>query len=130
MNVLITKARQALRSAHVLLDLGDLPGAANRTYYAIFDAMRACIMHRTDIDIKEIKTHHGVFRLFEKHVLAAGLVDAKIARVIYRAQELRWGGDYAVRTDLSGPDIAQTLESAAAFVGICASLVGTDEEKP
>jgi len=130
MKVLIAKARTALGSARILLEIGDLPGAANRTYYSVFDAMRASISHVAGIAPKDVTTHHGVFRLFEMHVIAPGLIDSNSARVIYRAQELRWGGDYAVPIELDASEVARTLVSAVAFVDMCARLVGADEEKP
>lgn len=38
---LITKAQRALASAKLLLGSGDVDGACNRAYYAMFDAARA-----------------------------------------------------------------------------------------
>ncbi len=37
------KARQALTSANLLHDSGDADGAANRAYYAMFDAAIAAL---------------------------------------------------------------------------------------
>ena len=39
--ILIAKAHTACSSARALFDLGDMDGAANRAYYAMFDAARA-----------------------------------------------------------------------------------------
>jgi uncharacterized protein (UPF0332 family) len=38
------KAVRACISARVLLDLGDVDGACNRAYYAMFDAARAALL--------------------------------------------------------------------------------------
>jgi uncharacterized protein (UPF0332 family) len=38
---LLMKAVRACGSAQALLDLGDVDGACNRAYYAMFDAARA-----------------------------------------------------------------------------------------
>jgi uncharacterized protein (UPF0332 family) len=129
MNSLIAKARQSLRSAHALLEIGDPSGAANRAYYAIFDGMRACIQHFANIDLKAVKTHHGVFRLFEKHVLAPGLIAPDEARIVYRAQELRWSGDYAIFIELDTTQVTQALAAAEEFVETCAGLVETGEKQ-
>ncbi|WP_449370210.1 HEPN domain-containing protein [Thiomonas sp.] len=40
----MAKADMACSSARVLLDLGDVDGAANRAYYAMFDAARAALL--------------------------------------------------------------------------------------
>lgn len=41
---LIAKANRALASAKLLLDSGDVDGACNRAYYAMFDAARAALL--------------------------------------------------------------------------------------
>ena len=41
---LMLKADRARSSARVLLDLGDVDGACNRAYYAMFDAARAALI--------------------------------------------------------------------------------------
>ena len=43
-DVLMAKADKASSSARALLDLGDVDGAANRAYYAMFDAARAALL--------------------------------------------------------------------------------------
>ena len=40
---LMAKADRALASAKLLLDSGDVDGACNRAYYAMFDAARAAL---------------------------------------------------------------------------------------
>jgi uncharacterized protein (UPF0332 family) len=37
-------ANRACSSAHALLDLGDVDGACNCVYYAMFDAARAALL--------------------------------------------------------------------------------------
>ncbi|WP_237574056.1 MULTISPECIES: HEPN domain-containing protein [Burkholderiaceae] len=39
----MAKAKRAYASARVLLGLGDVDGAVNRAYYAMFDAARAAL---------------------------------------------------------------------------------------
>ncbi len=38
------KASRAVASARLLLDAGDVDGACNRAYYAMFDAARAALI--------------------------------------------------------------------------------------
>jgi uncharacterized protein (UPF0332 family) len=126
--MLITNARRSLRSARLLLDSDDAAGAANRLYFVLFDAMRATISHRAGVDPSEVKTHHGVFRLFEQHIISAGLLAADEARIVYRAQELRWSGDYSVPIGVSLAELTRAFGPAEAFVDRCARIVGADEE--
>jgi uncharacterized protein (UPF0332 family) len=48
---LMAKAAQAVASARVLLETNDADGAANRAYYAMFDAAQAALLSS-----KEVKT--------------------------------------------------------------------------
>ncbi len=41
---LFTKAQTAAASARILLNAGDVDGACNRAYYAMFDAARAALL--------------------------------------------------------------------------------------
>ncbi|MDO4683612.1 MAG: HEPN domain-containing protein [Lautropia sp.] len=43
-DVLMAKADRACASARVLLELGDVDGASDRAYYAMFDAARAALL--------------------------------------------------------------------------------------
>ncbi|MBL8510379.1 MAG: HEPN domain-containing protein, partial [Betaproteobacteria bacterium] len=40
----MAKADRACQSAHMLLASGDVEGACNRAYYAMFDAARAALL--------------------------------------------------------------------------------------
>ncbi|MGS0742314.1 HEPN domain-containing protein [Glaciimonas sp. GG7] len=41
---LILKAHRAIASAQVLHNIGDIEGACNRAYYAMFDAAKAALL--------------------------------------------------------------------------------------
>lgn len=43
-NALMSKADRARASARALPNLGDVDGACNRAYYAMFDAARAALI--------------------------------------------------------------------------------------
>ena len=47
---ILAKAERALASAKALLEIGDDDGAANRAYYAMFDAARAALMETQAAD--------------------------------------------------------------------------------
>jgi len=46
-NYRIEQAEQCLKSAKMLIDAEDYKGAANRSYYAIFHAMRSSLLFKT-----------------------------------------------------------------------------------
>jgi uncharacterized protein (UPF0332 family) len=101
-------------------------GAGSRIYYAIFDAMRGVISARTDLNLESIKTHHGLFMMFERHVIATGLMDAEQARIIYRTRELRWSADYSHAVQIESSAVAVVIQPAADFIETCAPLVAVD----
>jgi len=60
---IMVKAETACASARLLLESGDQDGAANRAYYAMFDAAHAVLLAcGAPLDIG--KTHHGLIKHF------------------------------------------------------------------
>ncbi|WP_337689594.1 HEPN domain-containing protein [Mycetohabitans sp. B46] len=58
---LMAKAERAYASARVLLDLGDVDGAVNRAYYAMFDAARAALLASgAPVEPDVGRTHSGL----------------------------------------------------------------------
>lgn len=61
----MSKAMRACASARVLLDLGDVDGACNRAYYAMFDAARAALLAtEAPVETHLGKTHSGLIAAF------------------------------------------------------------------
>ncbi|MDX9944195.1 MAG: HEPN domain-containing protein [Azonexus sp.] len=89
------KAEQASCSSRVLLNIGDVDGACNRAYYAMFDAARAVLLAsgapvRSDIG----KTHSGLITAFSEHLIKNGPVPKEMGRLLKRAEEIRLVADY------------------------------------
>lgn len=65
---LMAKARQAVASARVLLDLGDVDGACNRADYAMFDAAQAALL-ASGVPAPDAlrKTHRGLINTFSAY---------------------------------------------------------------
>ena len=79
---LMAKADRACLSARALLNLGDVDGACNRAYYAMFDAARAALLAsgspvRPDIG----KTHSGLINTFSEHLIKNGPVPKELGRL-------------------------------------------------
>jgi uncharacterized protein (UPF0332 family) len=59
------KAETNLKSAKVLLDLGDTDSAYTRAYYAMYDAARACLAWASiEPSRREFKSHQGLIAAF------------------------------------------------------------------
>lgn len=83
---LMSKAVQAAASAKILLDTGDVDGACNRAYYAMFDAARAALLASGALaDLNIGRTHSGLISAFSLHL---------VKRVAYRLSwvnhSIRW----------------------------------------
>lgn len=92
---LMAKADRACLSARALFDLGDVDGACNRAYYAMFDAARAALLVsgapvRPDIG----KTHSGLINAFSEHLIKNGPISKELGRLLKRAEEIRLVADY------------------------------------
>ena len=82
MSAFWSKAQGAARSARLLAAEGDPNGAANRAYYAMFNAARAALEARTNLDIVDVRRHSAVLQLLSLHIVRAGLVDPSISRAL------------------------------------------------
>lgn len=72
-SALMLKARRACASAKVLLAVGDVDGACNRAYYAMFDAARAALFASGAPVAPDIgKTHSGLISAFGNHLVKTG----------------------------------------------------------
>jgi uncharacterized protein (UPF0332 family) len=71
----IRKASRAPSSARLLLSDGDVDGACNRAYYAMFDAAHALLLkYSTQINPVETRTHRGLISAFGHNLVKAGHV--------------------------------------------------------
>jgi uncharacterized protein (UPF0332 family) len=121
-SVHLTRAQEALDDAHLLLERGRVSGAASRAYYAAFHAARAAIDAVASIDPMQIKTHAGIRRMFDLHVVRAGLIDRSTATLLKDVNSTRIRADYAMGA-LDSPDAAEAVRAAGAFVAACGAIV-------
>jgi uncharacterized protein (UPF0332 family) len=104
------KAQRAIASARLLLDSGDIDGACNRAYYAIFDAARAALLATGEaIALEAPKSHNGLIAAFSQRLVKTGRVPIELGKAFNRVADIRLVADYA------GPGIdAETARWAVA----------------
>ena len=113
---LLVKALRALTSARLLAQDGDLDGACNRSYYAMFDAARSVLMQQdAKLDPQFSKTHSGLMALFNERLVKPGHVSRDIGRLLKRAEELRVLADYTL-SELTLEEVTDLIDSAEEFV--------------
>ena len=114
--ILMTKADQACASARALLDFGDVDGACNRAYYAMFDAARAALLASNAPVNPDIgKTHRGLISAFGDHLIKNGPISKDMGRLLNRAEEIRLVADYRGDSVERG-DAEEMVKQAEAFV--------------
>lgn len=92
---LMAKGRRALTSAQMLLHDGDIDGACNRAYYAMFDAARAALIaSQSPVPPEIAKTHSGLIAAFSLHLVKPGLFPIELGRAFNRIEDLRHIADY------------------------------------
>ena len=80
------RAFKRLEVARLNLASGYPDDSCNRSYYATFEAASAAL---AVLGISPPKTHKGVAKLFQQHVVKPGRVDTKTGAVISRIERLR-----------------------------------------
>ncbi|MBQ3377013.1 MAG: HEPN domain-containing protein [Synergistaceae bacterium] len=108
----LEKAKSDLRDAKVLFDAGSCKSAANRSYYAIFHAMRAVLA----LEPFDSKKHSGVIAHFHQFYIKSGLFDKNLSSMITNAFEIRNGADYEDFYLVSVEEIEQQIKNAEIFI--------------
>ena len=85
------RAFKRLEVARLNLASGYPDDSCNRSYYAMFEAASAAL---AVLGISPPKTHKGVAKLFQQHVVKPGRVDTNMGAVISRIERLRLIADY------------------------------------
>lgn len=86
----IQTAKDALRSAKILLEAEEYKGANNRAYYAIFHAVNA--VHA--ISGRAYRRHKDAIANFNKEYIKNEIFPREIGRKINEAEEVRHASDY------------------------------------
>lgn len=89
----IEQARESLKASEIMLDNNMLKDSINRSYYAVFYAMKAILA----IDEKDFKRHKDVVAYFNKMYVATEQFPRELGRMIAKLQQLREKSDYEDR---------------------------------
>ena len=123
------KALRAAEAARVLTDAGFYDGAANRAYYAMFNAARAALEARTDLKVEAIRRHSAVLELFSLHLVKPGLVPSKLSGDINEAFQVRAMADYATAS-VPADDVRELLQLMEEMLEAVGALLGRKGGRP
>lgn len=106
------KAEECLSAARDLIATENYRGAANRSYYAIFHAMRAVLAY----DGIDMRHHSGVISEFRKRYLKTEILDKELSKTISDLFDIRTDCDYDDFFIVTQEEILIQVERAATFL--------------
>jgi uncharacterized protein (UPF0332 family) len=110
--VRLAQAEECLADAKLLLERESYRGAANRSYYAAFHAMRAVLAY----DGIDRKHHSGVSAEFRRLYIRTGIFDREMSEIIRSLFDLRTDSDYDDFFILSKEDVTEQVDNAGLFL--------------
>ena len=108
----LASATERLAFAKQILKIGDYKTVANRSYYAVFSAMRAVLA----LDGFDSKKHSGIIAEFRKNYLKTGILPKELSVTIDSLVEIRQGSDYDDFYVISKEETELQLKNAEKFV--------------
>lgn len=108
----LERARECLKSAILLRDLGDYASSANRSYYSIFHAIRAIMA----LDGEDRKKHSGVIAYFQEKYVKTEIFDKDYSYIIKNAFQIRQESDYDDFCIISKEEVNEQLENAERLI--------------
>lgn len=105
-------AYETLHYSKVLLDAGGYSHSINRSYYAIFSAIRALLAKR-DIDFSK---HSAVIGYFRREYIKTGIFDKKYSDYLKYAFQTRNDCDYGAFVKVTKEQATEQYSHAAELI--------------
>lgn len=115
------QAEDEFDTAILLLDNGKYKASVNRSYYAIFHALRAV----TALDGFDSSKHSGIISFFNKNYVKEEIFDREISKVIDSAYRLREKADYKDFYIVSKDEAIGQIEKAQRVIGVIKPYLNT-----
>lgn len=105
-------ATECLDAANQLQENGNYKSAANRSYYAIFHAMRAVLAY----DRIDMKHHSGIISEFRRLYIKSGIFETKLSDIISVLFNIRTDSDYDDFFVISKNEVCEQINNAEYFM--------------
>jgi uncharacterized protein (UPF0332 family) len=116
----IETARDCLETSEMIIDGGKYKGAVNRSYYCIFNAMRAVLA----LDGVDFKKHSAVISAFRERYIKTGKLREELSDMIKISFEVRGKSDYDDFYIISKEETAQQISNAKIFLEAVEKYLG------
>lgn len=110
--VRIGHADECLETAKKVMALGDYKCAANRSYYAVFHAMRAVLA----FDCIDAKRHSSIISDFRRLYIKTNVFDKEMSDTITNLFDIRTDSDYDDFFIISKEEVEAQVDDAEKFV--------------
>ena len=114
-------AKECLDAAQLLLESGNFKSAANRSYYAVFHAMRS-VLAFDEIDMKH---HSGIMSEFRRLYIKTGVFDTKLSTIISVLFNIRQDSDYDDFFVISKAEVVEQISNAEIFLKAISDYLAT-----
>jgi uncharacterized protein len=121
----LSRAKEALEEAVLLLESGHGNTFVNRLYYACFYAVSALLLAKG----LSATRHSGLRVLFHQNIVRPGLLSISHGQIYNKFFDNRQRGDYADLTRFEVQDIRPWLDEAHAFVGDVETLIAREIDR-
>jgi len=98
--------------AGLLLDNKRYDGSVNRSYYAIFNAVRSLTAL---LGLDSLK-HSGVISYFDRYFIKTGIFDRQFGKIVHTAFDVRQASDYDDFYVTSEEQAATQFENCSKFI--------------
>jgi uncharacterized protein (UPF0332 family) len=110
----LEKAKEDLRAAEELFKIELYKQSMNRSYYAIFHAIRALLA----LDEVDFKRHAGVIGYFQQHYIKTEIFAKEYSTMLTNASMKRNQSDYNDFFTATPSETAEQLENAKLFIRV------------
>lgn len=115
------KATNSAAAAKLPLERGHTDDAADRAYYAMFNAARAALL-ACGYDVEVHKSHKGVINAFSHRLVKEGIASPELAASLKQAESICIMADY--REDSIDPDVARdVVDKAEKFIAAMTDIL-------
>ena len=106
------RAKEELQTAELLYQNASFRSSINRSYYAIFHAIRSV----NALDGFDSSKHSGVISHFNQEYVKTGVFEKEASKIIRNASTLREQADYEDFYKATQEEAADVFEQASKFV--------------
>ena len=120
----IEKALRAYEQACGVIGLEYWETAANRLYYAAYNAVSALLIANGDT----AQSHSGVIHMFGLHFIKTGKVSVEMGRLYHKLFTMRLTGDYDDTYGITEDDVRPLVEPAKQLIDLAVSMAKQELE--